>query len=118
MSALRKPLPPYGKDHVTRRGHAWVAIGERAWELPKRKAFPVMVVPPGEDPHEFTWPVRDQVVTVIELGSFDTDRLDRLALALLLAGARRVIAVREAQLRQKVSSLAVYARDAADARAA
>lgn len=108
----RHPLPPYGRAFLASKGNAWVALGERAWNVARSKSFPVMVLPPGADPYAFHWPVAGRVVTVIESGSFDTDRLERLALILMVHGARRVIACREALIHDdRVFPLITYTND-------
>lgn len=110
---IRKPLPPFGHAFTQSRtaAGAWVAIGPGAWGFTRLKPFPVMVLPPDRDPFAYAWPVRGLVVTLIEVGDFDTDRLNRTAYALLLAGARRVIALREALLHERVFPLQVFVRD-------
>lgn len=78
--------------------YAWVAVGPGAWDFVRNRRHPVMVLPEGESPHRFAWPVADIEVLAVELGAFDSVRCDDLALALLLAGAARVYMVREALL--------------------
>jgi len=108
----RRPLPPFGRQFLASKGNAWVALGERAWEIARSKSFPVMVLPPGADPYSYRWPVAGHVVTVIESGSYDTDRLERLALILMTDGARRVIACREALIHDdRVFPLVTYVND-------
>ncbi|MBL8226387.1 MAG: hypothetical protein JNM50_13770 [Chromatiales bacterium] len=57
-----------------------------------------MVLPEGADPLAFHWPVKDLPVLLIEVGTFDTARLERLAYALLRDGAAFVRPLREALL--------------------
>ncbi len=99
---IRKPLPPYGAEHLTRgrSNCAFVAIGSKAWGLARRRLpfYPVMVLPDDCEPSDFAWPVNGVPVLLIEVGSFDTVRLERTGLALLLAGAPIVTTIREALL--------------------
>ncbi len=105
-------LPPYGRQFLASGRYAWVALGDGAWHVARRKLFPIMVLPPGADPYAYQWPVAGHVVTVVESGSFDTERLERLALILMTQGARRVIACREALIHDgRVFPLVTYIND-------
>lgn len=90
-----RPLPPNGRRHLAHIGSSgpWVAIGSEAWEFPSRKPFPVMVLPPGDDPGCYRWPVACESVVLIQWGEAETAELERAALALLRSGAVLVLAV-------------------------
>lgn len=95
MGPAVKPLPPHGRRHLEHVGCSgpWVSIGSGAWEFPARKPFPVMVLPPGEDPSRYRWPVAGQSVVLIQWGEAELADVERLTLELLRAGARLVLAV-------------------------
>jgi hypothetical protein len=95
MGAAVKPLPPNGRRHLAHVGSSgtWVCIGSDAWEFPSRKSFPVMVLPPGEEPSRYRWPVAGQSVVLIQWGEADRADVERMALELLRAGAVLVLAV-------------------------
>ena len=57
-----------------------------------------MVLPAGDDPAAYTWPVSGLDVLLVEWGDYDTDYLERSALALLRSGANLVLTIREADL--------------------
>ncbi len=52
-----------------------------------------MVLPPGDDPERFHWPVAGIEVVLIQWGAVGPGELERAELALLRAGARLVLAV-------------------------
>jgi hypothetical protein len=60
-----------------------------------------MVLPEQSDPFAFRWPVCGEAVLLVELGAFDTDHLERCAVALLDAGAEIVIPIRDALLAER-----------------
>lgn len=108
MSARHRPLPPYGAAwQALRRSAAYlgqpcrVAIGPGAWTLATHSRIPIMVLPAQSDPFAFAWPVRGEAVLLVELGIFDTDAMERLAVALLDAGAQIVIPIRDALLAER-----------------
>ena len=92
-------LPPYGKKFkpVPRSG-VRVAIGPGAWEFAKNHYHPIMVLPDDADPNAFGWPSDGEPALIHERGCYNDERLDALAGALLRAGARSIIALREALL--------------------
>jgi len=94
----KKPLPPYGKYFVGRPPSCgvWIACGPNAWDFTKLKPFPVLVLPDECDPADFRWPVADQDVLLIEVGTYDTERVERIAQVLLESGARLVYPIRTA----------------------
>jgi hypothetical protein len=97
----RKQFPPNGRRLLTHRNSAgvWVAFGPGAWRFASAKPFPVLVLPHDSEPECFKWPVRDEDVLVVEVGTYDTVRLERLAQVLLESGANLVQSVRTANYR-------------------
>ena len=93
-------LPPYGRQFLELRPSAgpWVAIGSEAWDFARLKPFPAMVLPPGDDPDSYDWPVAGEGVLLMECGEPDTETLERVALALLRAGAEFVRPIRQSQM--------------------
>jgi hypothetical protein len=53
-----------------------------------------MVLPENTDPVDFRWPVADQDVLLVEVGTYDTGKLERIAQVLLESGARMVLPIR------------------------
>ena len=92
-------LPPYGRqfDPVPRSG-VRVAIGPAAWDRAMEDMLPVMVLPPGQDPLSYRWPVDDRPALVFETGPLDDRNLRGLAGSLLAAGSPFVTAIRNAML--------------------
>ena len=95
----RKPLPPFARqwlDAGARYGPQ-VICGPGAWnfaEHRKRCGF-ALVAPPGQDPLTFDWSLlKGRAVVLIEVGGFDTPQLERVAMALLLAGVPLVHPIR------------------------
>ena len=71
-----------------------------------------MVAPPDRDPMEFDWTaLNGRKVVLIEIGSFDTDNVERTALALLIAGVPHVRTIRRVHPDQPVPTCGSYARD-------
>ena len=95
-----KPLPPYGRQYLDQRpsNGPWIACGPGAWEFTRLKPFPVIVLPDGDDPADYRWPVIDQDVLLIEVGIYDTERIERIAQVLLESGARMVYPIRTANI--------------------
>ena len=96
---MRKPLPPFGKlfQPVPLSG-VRVAIGPGAWDFAKRHSHPIMVLPEDEVPGDRAWPLDGRAALIYERGTYDDERLDSMAQALLQAGASSVVAIREALL--------------------
>lgn len=94
-------LPPFGKQFqpVPKTGIR-VAIGLGAWEFQKKHHCPIMVLPDNAKPCDFDWPFDGKPALVHERGTFDDERLQAIAKALLLVGASSVVAIREALLDQ------------------
>lgn len=96
-------LPPFGKNVTARITHGnspdflAVCIGLDSWCRAKERNespsdIPALVLPPGEDPHKYAWPVAGSFV-IIEVDEGPSDeQLDELATVLLTAGAASVCA--------------------------
>ena len=95
-------LPPYGKQYLEQRPSAgiWVAIGPGAWKFAEVRSFPVMVLPDNRDPNDFEWPADGGPVLIHERGPCNDERLNAMAKVLILAGAKSVVAIREALLEE------------------
>jgi hypothetical protein len=95
-------LPPGGHDWLAYRGRSGplVTIGPDGFAIAARRwrCYPCMVLPDGEDPLSFHWPIAGYAVLVHEAGAYDTERLERLARALLRDGATLVLPLRQALL--------------------
>ena len=90
-------LPPYGKQfEPIPIGGVRVAIGSGAWKVQGKHAHPIMVLPEDAEPCDFRWPYDNRPALIFELGTYDDDRLQAMAEALLRAGASSVVAIREA----------------------
>lgn len=94
-------LPPHGKTITARIAHGnppdfvAVCVGLDSWQRAKARNegvsdMPAMVLPPGEDPHKFIWPVAGSVVIIeVDIGPSKA-QLNELAAALLTSGAASV----------------------------
>ncbi len=93
-------LPPYGQQYLDELPSTGVQIayGPTAWKFAEMQPFTVMVLPPGEDPHQFEWPSNPHGAVLHERGLFDDASLYTMALVLLVAGNPFVVARREALL--------------------
>ena len=96
---MSKSLPPFGKQfrRIPTSG-VRVAIGPGAWSFEKTHHRPIMVLPDDSEPKDFLWPSDGKSALVYECGPCNDDRLQRMAEALLVAGASSVVAIREAHL--------------------
>jgi hypothetical protein len=113
---VRRPLPPYARqwlDAGAKYGPQ-VICGTGAWQFAehrKRCGFAI-VAPPGQDPLQFDWsPLAGRSVVLIEVGSFDTEYVERTALALLIAGVPHVRTIRRVHPDQPLPTCGSYARD-------
>ena len=84
-----KALPPNGRKFLANPGHAcaWIVLGPGGWRFTRRKPWPVMLLEEGVDPTAYRWPVSGYEVFLVEVGCYDTARLERLAQVLLESGA-------------------------------
>ena len=96
---MHRKLPPFGKQFkpVPRSG-VRVAIGPGAWNFAKKHSQPIMVLPVDDQASNYWWPSDGCVALIHERGSYDDERLDSMAQALLQAGAPSCVAIREALL--------------------
>lgn len=115
---LKRRLPPFGKGIKDRIGSLppcdrtiWVYSGDRhAWDLARVRSalkLPVLVLPPGEDPRLYVWPVHGCEVIVTDIGGSVDGALLTLASELLQSGASVVRIVNGTK-----PSLAVFRREA------
>lgn len=114
----RRRLPPFACRLKLRgpatRDQIVVAIGPWAWNYAKADALNrALVLPEDRDPFDFRWPVAGIDVLLLELGVFDTDRLERTALALLCHGAACVRAIRSGLFRDRREfPMVIFVREA------
>lgn len=58
-------LPPYGK-HITAASNLFIFAGQNAWDRAKqRKKGNAMILPDGDKPRDYRWPVSGQQITLI-----------------------------------------------------
>ncbi len=108
-------LPPYGARLRSGLSELRVYVGAGAWDRARaaedsivtgecahcghqRLAKPssrgsFVVLPPGEDPAAYAWPVATLAVLVLVAGAWSVDECRRLGALLLDARARRVVVV-------------------------
>lgn len=96
----RKPLPPFARQWLIAgsRYGPQVICGPGAWAFAehRRRCGGALVAPPGQDPLQFDWsPLKGRSVVLIEVGTFDTPALERLAYAILRDGAELVHPIRK-----------------------
>ena len=61
----RLPLPPYGK-HATADSNLFIFAGPNAWDKAKqRKKGNAMVLPEGNEPASFRWPVHGLEIMLV-----------------------------------------------------
>lgn len=87
---------PYSRRFLAERPGAGlvVAIGPGAWDVARRWGYPVVVLPPGDDPAGYRWPAHRYGAVLHEAGPADDGLLTATAAALLRAGNPVVVAVR------------------------
>ena len=62
-------LPPYGK-YVTAANNLFIFAGQNAWPRAKqREKGNAMVLPDGDKPRDYRWPVNGQQITLIWPGA-------------------------------------------------
>ncbi len=90
-------LPPYGTQFqpVPSSG-VRVCVGPGGWVFQKKHHCPILVLPDDANPDDFKWPSDGKPALIHERGTFDDNRLQSMAAALLRAGASSVVAIREA----------------------
>ncbi len=94
---MKKPLPPFAKRWLADPPSAGVvvALGPDAWAKAKARAHTCLVLPEKSGPSEFHWPSNDQPALILETGPPNDARLQRMAEALIRAGAPTVVALRD-----------------------
>ena len=108
LTHWHRRLPPYGRSVAAavargERLNVWVYGGSRAWEearLRTRHSGPALLLPPGDDPGQYKWPVEGLEVMLVWLdGSPSQPRQDatpqeliHFAEVLVQNGARLVVA--------------------------
>jgi hypothetical protein len=88
--------PPYGKQAKAHGGEIRIYIGSIAWKnarIRNRYCGDALVMPDGELPECFSWPVHGADVLVLQAGALDLSIIPRLANVLAHAGATIVRAV-------------------------
>jgi hypothetical protein len=94
-----------------------VICGPGAWDFAeyRRRCGFALVAPPDRDPLEFDWALlKGRSVVLIEVGSFDTAALERVAYALMRDGVPMVFPIRDALLAEKPPQVwPCYMRDEA-----
>jgi len=97
VSATKKAkLPPFGKvvlELNPRPSEILIVMGSQAWEFSKTTKKPCLVLPPGEHPAVYRWPVAGIDCLVFERGESNESRLLELIKALLHAGSPTVRAI-------------------------
>lgn len=88
-----RKLPPFGKQVSDGERHLWIYAGSDAWRakgaicrlIPGR-----VLLPPGESPSAYRWPVAGRDVLIVVLGDIDDTALLQLAHECLRQGAKVV----------------------------
>lgn len=106
----RRPVPPFGRAVVAKlnrgeRPNVWVYGGSRAWEEARWRTYHIgpgtaLLLPPGDDPNGYRWPVAGLGIMLVWLdGSLSEPRQDvtppeiiRFAEVLVQNRARLVVA--------------------------
>ena len=76
----------------------WIYTGTGAWREAKAKPSNTLVLPDGECPDLFTWPVAGYQVLIVRTSALDSETLLSLARALLRARAKSVTAINSGPL--------------------
>jgi hypothetical protein len=82
--------PPYAKQARPNGGEIRVYVGSLAWKHAKiRNSYcgDALVMPGGDAPESFNWPVHGADVLVLQAGNLDLSVIPRLANVLAHAGA-------------------------------
>ena len=86
-------LPPYAKQVSRLDGDIWIYFGRdkaRAWRCAKARAdcnLPALILPSGESPEKYAWPVSGRDVLAVQVGEFPQQDIPRFAKLLIAAGA-------------------------------
>lgn len=92
----KKHLPPFGREaaylnifNAPPRNDIYLFTGRNSWH--KARAFSnnqvVLCLPPGKYASDYSWPVKNCPVLVLDTGGFTTSEAEELAFYLLLANA-------------------------------
>lgn len=98
-AASGRKLPPFGKDLARKRLsgapiNLYVCTGRTAWDIARARTnnrADILVLPPGDDPHAYRWPVRGLDVLLCWPDG-DYAGICRFAELLIQSGARKVVA--------------------------
>jgi hypothetical protein len=97
-----KRLPPYAKRATSNPDKGligfYIYTGRDAWNIARDAKCPALVLPDGERPECFRWPVAGHAVTVVRTSPLDTAVQLSLARELLRAGAEPVFATENGPL--------------------
>lgn len=101
---MTRRLPPYGREMAERlaagrppKNGVWLYVGAGAWDRGRPSlqysTRGVLILPPGEAPSAFRWPVASCDVLVLHGGGLTGSELRDLAVLLVRAGASLVTIV-------------------------
>ena len=100
-------LPPYARQaaiHPDKLLGYWIYTGTDAWHkakqwnTPENADVPGLVLPEGESPESFRWPVKGRNTLIYRTSPIDAEIQMSLARELLRAGASSVIATQSGPL--------------------
>lgn len=92
-------LPPYSHVLLEKisnknlsKNDIFLFVGHRAWQSAKAFSLSqtVLLLPPGESPYEYQWPVINRPVLLINTGNVSEHLIKQTAHALLSSGAEIV----------------------------
>ena len=89
-ASLRDRVPPYAGQVQATVKTIWISAGPAAWERGKRwqgEGEPGLVLPPGEHPADYVWPVQGYNVALIALDMPD-EAVAEIVSVLMGAGAQ------------------------------
>mgnify|MGYP001826398985 CR=1 FL=1 len=86
---------PYSTQIKPNKKEAIICTGSDAWTFAKKEYFhptrPKLVLPYGNDPFQYRWPVKGLDITVMGFGQLENrEQLFKLAEALMIDGAELV----------------------------
>jgi len=98
MQANKLPLPPYGlivsqyqKEAIRLEFPVYIFVGKDAFhnaKLEKSIGGMAMALPPDKEVTQFTWPINDQKIVVIDTGDMTANALKRICFNLLTHNPR------------------------------
>lgn len=110
------PLPPFGKEAalllsygVQPRNDIFIFAGLNGWHKAQacKDRQIVLCLPYGKDPANYSWPVKDCPVLLIDTGFLSITDIEKFAYILLCAHAEIV------RVMLSINKMVVYRRDAA-----